>query len=467
MPVPSLENHSLFEGAPKQDPVQIQPKDYKGVTVDTKLVNFELLTTYIAGQAWDVEYFEQQVGRDDAIKNFQQDLDAPYQVYRRIRGLELKVTSPLTEGSDRTTKDVILTGTATVYGIFVPKEGDMFFADIGDGREGMFAVTSANRLSHYETAPHEIEYSLTCLVDQTINDAVMHKVIETVYFKKDFMTSGSEPLLHKEEVDIVNRLEGHYTRLMAMYFNDFYSRTLKSLLVPNQPFITYDPFVVKFLKTVLDTDEHPMLRHVIEFNVSEDQAMYEFTLWNCLSQLDYSMLPMCVHEAGIVDVVQFFSRPVFNSVYYSGVQAVVYPDMVQTNVDAGYNSTGRYVPPMNKMMRGRTRFAEMDRVIRQDTLELDPTLEIYEASGPDASPAIRRVTVDNYYVLSEGFYKDNGMNVLSRLEVQTLAALKGEALDIRVLDKLCDGARFWDNVERFYYFPILFVLLRIYQRRLK
>lgn len=463
MPIPTIKNGDKYEAPVKQDPITIQPLEYKGVTVDTTMMERDILTTYISGQAWDVDYYSQIKGSSDAIQNFQIDLPAAYQQYRLIRGLELKVDDPLSENQDSQTKDMTISGSAKVYGVFVPNTGDVFIADIGDGREGLITVTSSKRLSHYESTPYAIEYVVTQLMTKDIRDALDTKVQETLFFNKDFLVQGLEPLLHGEDVDIVSKLTSHYNRLLALYFNDFYSRTLKSLLVPNQPEITYDPFLVKFIKTILSTDEHPAIRNMVEFNVSEDQSSYEYTLWNCLATLDYSLLPMCVHEAGIMDINNFYSMPLFNSIYYSGVQQVVYPDMAETNVDAGYVANS--AKALSKIRRGRARFREMNRLVA-NSLSMDPTYEIYEALD-HKSPAIRRVTHDDYYVLSKDFYLNDGTQILSKLEVLTLAALKGEAIDIRMLEKLCEGSKYWDNVERFYYFPILFVLLRVYPRRIK
>lgn len=464
MPVPSLPNRDQTRVEPEVKQVRIQSPAYKGVTVDTTLVSLDVLTTFLSGSAWDVDYYNQLLGKDDAQAAFQQDLHAVYQQYKLIRGMEMKVTAELSKGQDDD-KNTLLSGTAKVYAILIPKEGDFFLADIGDGREGLFTVTSVTQLSHYESSPFEISYELTRLTDETVRKSYEPKVQQVQIFDKHWMQSGLEPLINEDDVDIINKLEAHYNRLMSIYFNDFYSRTHKSLLVPNQHRLTYDPFLVRFLKTILSTDEHPVIRHIVEFNVSEDQAMYEFTIWNCLSAMDYNMLPMCVHEAGIVDVGNFFSRPVYNSIYYSGVQAVVYPEMAPTNVDAGYD--GFVYPVLDHVHRGRARFMELDRLVQKQTLDMDPTFEIYEATGKDASPAIRRVTQDNYYVFSEAFYKHTGHTVLSQLEVLTMAALKGEPVDIRVLDKLCEGAKFWDNVERFYFIPVLFALLHVYPRRIK
>jgi hypothetical protein len=98
---------------------------------------------------------------------------------------------------------------------------------------------------------------------------------------------------------------------------------------------------------------------------------------------------------------------------------------------------------------------------------MDPTLEIYQVNSPERAPQIKRVTVDDFYVLSKDFYQHTPETKLSKLETLTMAALKGDAIDIAMLDELCAGAPKWDNVERFYYFPILFTLLRVYRRRIK
>jgi hypothetical protein len=151
--------------------------------------------------------------------------------------------------------------------------------------------------------------------------------------------------------------------------------------------------------------------------------------------------------------------------------------MAQTGVDAGYSRENYQTPALNRVVRGRARFNELNRLIQSNTLNTNPLYETYDKMPKDAadgdlyfvgeaSPAIRRVTVDNFYVFSEAFYNHYGDQPLSQLEALTLAALKGEAINIRTLEKLCQGAKFWDNVERFYYIPVLLALLRVYPRNI-
>ncbi len=353
-------------------------------------------------------------------------------------------------------------GSANVYGVLIPKEGDCFLADIGDGREGLLSVTSTNRLSHYTATVHEIEYQLIEYSTAELREKLERKVQNRQVFHKDFLDTGNSPLLTDEQTHLVSRMKEHYGRLVMLYFHDFYSRDKQTLLVPNQPRITYDPWLVRYVKTILTTDDHPMIRHLKEYNVQGDQAMYEFTLWNCLETMDVSLLAMSVHQAGLVDIRQFWNgRPTLNSVYYTGVETVVYPDMRPTTVDQGYGISAD--PALTKLVRGCARFAELNRLIRSD-LELDPTFELYENETRQAQ--IKRVTVDDYYVFSREFYLHTPETKLSMLEQLTRDALEGKAIDIRVLDHLCEHAVKWDNVERFYYYPVLFTLLKVYKRRI-
>lgn len=442
------------------------PDGYKGVTVDTKSVGgLSSLMTFLEGQSWIVDYYSQVLGADDATNSLQDNIHEVYQQYRLIRGFELKVTTPLTYGQDAETKESSATGAANVYGIFVPNEGDVFIADVGDGREGVFQITSTVKKTMYRESAYEIEYRLTKYNSKHTAQDLKDKVVETRYFSRDYLRDGYNPLLRSEDLDNRDKLEKHYARLLAMYFHDFYSYEVGTLLVPNQKGYVYDPFVVQFLLNILSTDENPLLRQVRQLNVSQDQNMYEFTLWNCLETMDYQMLPMTAQEMVIVPKRVFFSRPAMNSIYYSKVDAVIYPQQHGTTLDAGMRP---YTPVVGQPLEvGRARFEEFRRLLRQPDLTPEGVGGPYrEAEGRNA-PQIHPVTADNFYVFTEAFYNFNGeYGGLSLLENLTLDALRGQALDLKVLEQVCFGSKYWDNVERFYYIPVLLVLLRVYPRGL-
>ena len=51
-------------------------------------------------------------------------------------------------------------GTADVYPFIIPNVGDMFAADVGDGKEGVFTITSTEKKSLLKEAVYTIEYTL-------------------------------------------------------------------------------------------------------------------------------------------------------------------------------------------------------------------------------------------------------------------------------------------------------------------
>jgi hypothetical protein len=463
--MPILEDVVTDKCPPHIAPVRTEPKGYKGVTVDQSIVDRSTLTTFLEGQAWAVDYFSRVVNNDSSLSGLQLGLNAAYQQYRVIRGFEFKVTSPLTTTQGEVNKEMSLEGSSNVYSVLIPNEGDMFIADVGDGREGLFQITSSVRKTIYAATAHEISYKMVSYMQASIAEDMADKTVETLYFDREMMRDGFTPLIHEADVKTIQNLEAHNARLLTVYFADFYSREHNTFIVPNQTVPTYDPYLTKFLTNILTARDHPSMRHVKVLNVENDQAMYEMTLWNCLETLDYGLLPLVAQEMGIVPVKHFFSTPMFNSIYYSRVKAVIYPEQYQTNVDAGYTTIAH--KQSSKFKEGSLRFRELKRSLLNTNLIMDT------ASGPFApedglpSKDIVSVTTDSYYIFTEAFYcYESTEGKLTVLENLIRKALRDEPIDINVLDHLCTIAPMWDNVDRFYYIPMLLLLLRIYKRGL-
>ena len=82
----------------------------------------------------------------------------------------------------------------------------------------------------------------------------------------------------------------------------------------------------------------------------------------------------------------------------------------------------------------------------------------YEVAG--ASHQITKsVLVDDFYVLSEAFYKNNGQ-ALSVLEILIKDYLKSHTLNFNMLGALVARYHSWPALERFYYGPMVMLLLK-------
>ena len=465
--MPAFDNLPDVQPCPNpKAPTPQFPEQYKGLTVDTQVVPRDTLLTHLEGQAWQVDYYRQVVTRDSGTKGFQADLNAVYQEYELIRGLELKVTSPLDSARDSPEAEWTVTGSANFYGITgcVPNVGDMFRADVGDGTEGLFQVTRAVPKTMFKKSPYEISYVMVDEMDAVRAEQLAEKTVLTKYFRLDYLRDGYNPLITDTQSTSILALEDTYQRLIAFYFADFYSREHRTLVVPNQAVPTYDPFLVKFVMSVLDIDIHPVMAEMTQYNVFQDQAMYEMTLWNALERLDVKMLQIVAQEMGIVPKANFRTRPMYNSIYYSKMGAVVYPTQFPTNVDEGYKHY-RPRPPISDYLPGSVRFRELKRMIPITTLITDTAAGPYYTETHTDQPDIKAVTCDSYYVFSEEFYNHaRTKEQLSALEHLTLTVLKGQKVDLDKLAALCEDAMDWDNVERFYYFPVLFLIMSVYPR---
>ena len=72
---------------------------------------------------------------------------------------------------------------------------------------------------------------------------------------------------------------------------------------------------------------------------------------------------------------------------------------------------------------------------------------------------IKPVTTDDYYVFSESFYKYRPEN-MSELEYQTYLMLENKEVDKDTIISLCEACYTWGSLERYYYIPILLILLK-------
>lgn len=448
-----------------QVPPQItyEPEGYKSPVVDTSKVNTDSLSTYIEGRAQICNWWSQRLGPNDEVKAFQLGLPPAAQPYRKIVGFELRITSDFTPGfSD--SKEATGQLTANVYSCLRPNFGDVVELDIGNGVAGLFTVKEATRPNHYATAAHSVVLELVHAMTPVYAADLAKKTMETLYFSLDFFRKGYTPFLVEQDVKTNNDLFDHYDRLVKMYFNDFFTREASTVFVPNQPKPTYDPFLTRFLLNILRAGDHPLLNRLRTVNVQGDRAMYEFTIWSALESVDINMLTLAAEKMGLVSRDAFNRGKFFQSAYHSRAERIVYPLLRPTNVDQGYYPE-KSPATSEKLVRGWARFNELDRLIPVTELISDTATGPLRIEGDGAAvPAIHRVTKDDYYVFTESFYKYEENQPKSLLEAQVLRALKNEPVDNEVVNVLCRSALRWDNLERYYYTPILLWLLIIAPR---
>lgn len=429
----------------------IAPEDYKSQVVDTRKVEFDGLSTYLGGMKWACDYYSQIQGRDSAAASFDADRAAPFGQYRVVRGFEIVVASELS-GTQNTSDGggFSRTGSGHIYSIITPQLGDVFIADIGGGQNAALMITSATRMSIYPESPTTVEYKIKDYADEKFLKALNSRVQETYFFSKENYRNGVKCLLTEEEVRITQRLGEAYFRLMNLYLRDFFSEKFQTLLVPGQAAPTYDPACTHFVRSILATGDHPRVIQITQLGVSHDVFSNELTLWDAIATRDANLLYSVAKKMTLAPISMFRTFPWMASIYYSGIKQVVSP------VDVGYSVDKENRQPHEGMpfIKAQVRQRDIDSIL--PALGLD---DMEPHPDKEQTRFIHRVVKDEYYVFSKAFYEDTAGK--SMLEGMVLDRIRGNAINLSDLADLADYARKFDNLERYYYIPIILTLIKL------
>jgi len=449
-------------GQAKNNPIKTQTPNlekhqetYQSPVVDTRKESYDTLAVFPAGQRMDTDFYNQVSGRDTAAHSFQEDLPPALGQLRLIRGLELVVTQPLTHNQDDgDSRGWETTGSSFCYSVVTPNVGDIFIADIGNGTSALFQITSSKRNTIYPESGTEISYRATKSISASVMEQLRLRTVETLIFDRENMRNGVKALLRLEEVSIIRRLGRAYDRLANLYLRDFYATEFKTLQVPvqykNGEFLpTYDPYMVRFIKATIDTRSYPKVLQITELGVNHDPMSNQYSLFDAILKMDFSLLYSCSKIAKISPINSFRARPLMHSIFFSGMKQVV------TMVDIPFSvDTYEQMPHGFKdLTKADTRQTDIDDIL--------PVLDMTDATQIQGHPIplIHRITHDDHYIFSKAFY-DNTPGK-SQLETLLYNRLDTETTDMEVLAEIAENAPRWDNLERFYYIPIVLALIKL------
>lgn len=451
------------EEAPEAVSPRLEATTFDGITVDTQYTPSSALLTWVEGSNWTVDYFSQVLGKDSEPAPQDINRDPIYQQYKRIKGMDLKVTAPLTFSQDAQLRQMEVRGSGITYPFLVPNKGDMFVADVGDGRVGVFTITEALRSTILRDSVYTVEYIMVAELDKARLNDLERKTIETYHYSQDSLIRGCGPFVTSQEKTRAQRYTELRAELISRYFTDFLSQEHSTLLVPDQLRKTYDHFVVKVIHTLIGTQEDMRVRRVRELNVTAEPVMSQPTLWDAIVRLDDTRLYGATQKATCLSTNYFKGRPTLQALGYTGISRVVFPMEASTAVDAHYDGETTHLPEGIPFREGRPRRPPSGPYRDQATRNpiYFQTTPMSQGIAPWKIPAdIHPVVKDEHYVFTGAFYHDVKEHQ-SKLEQLTLQALRGESLNLEQLDHVLERAMEWDNLERFYYYPVLFVLLKV------
>lgn len=438
-------------------PVHITKPSYRGVAVDTKYTPAKSLLTHVEGSSWTVNYYSQVLDSDTALSGQNQDRSAVYQQYRLIQRFEMKVTSPLTQSQDQGTGNMTLTGQANLYpsGV-IPNNGDMFVADIGDGRQGVFRITSSEQRSIYKDTAYIVDYTLLDYMDAERQADFDSKTVEWLTFVLDFLTTGQNPLVVTSDYIILDKLQRAYTETAREYLRRFVSNEYRTLIMPGQKHSVYDPFLTRAVLKAFDSDDGIQLQKIRELNIGEDDNMFSTTIWDALLSKKRSRLKLAIRKVGLVNSVLFTRDAMMESIRYSGVKFVVYPIDPERSEDDIRSGAHKTISDSNFITPTPNRLTRLLDMITVTELNGFPAMDV---------TAVNPMTESSYYVLSQAFYERSPVGQ-SALELCVQNYLDDRAINLPTLLRLAENYTAWPLLEQFYQVPILLMMIRAAIRRM-
>lgn len=405
--------------------------------VDTEVINANALLTMVEGSSWTVNYYSQVLTSGSAANNQSFDQDPVHQQYRFLVGMELKVTAPLTQAENQETREFEVNGSATTYPGWIPNVGDMFIADVGDGRSGVFGVTNTERKSMFKDAVFNIDYTMVSYLTVEREADLSSKVVKTEYFNKEFLVAGANPFLDTQQHKWEKELANEYRRLVLVYHKSFYSRENKTLTSPCDC-VYYDYFLSNMFSKVVSRHDLAGLPEPTLKALGGDVNKDVLTLWDLLIRRDKSLMFILATRFRKVKSTQFSMQPFFSSIAMSDIEFTMWPMSELTHSEKVCN---------------KTRQSLLDEMgdINDSPLIIYSTPDTADIYDPDH---------DAFYVFSKAFYEEDP-TTMSLLESLTYDYLQHEALDLSKLIRLAKASDDWTPLQRFYFIPVLLILIKV------
>jgi hypothetical protein len=354
------------------------------------------------------------------------------------------VSSGLSDSQDQQTNLMTVTGSAHVLSYLIPNVGDMFIADVGDGRLGIFQVTNSQKTSMLKESVYLIDYTLTSFVDQ--NPAKLadleEKTVQEFYFEKDLINTGTKPIIIKSDYQTYRDLESIYKRMVNNYMEWFYNEEFKTITVPGQSNSVYDYFVACAVTGIMSTDDHLDVRYIRRLNVGDDSYMKQPTFYDALIKQDPDLLTSSNRSMGGVRCKSFNSDAMLESIRFSNIEHCVYPkspNKKSNYTNIGYDKAVTLSSLINVLPTKST---------MTDTLDITESITLPFVTSFDL----------NSYVISDSCY--DLTEPKSVFEKLLIGFFKDENLNTVELYELAKRYMGWGLLEQFYYIPAILLLIR-------
>ena len=441
---------------PTKEPIQqanlpaVVPDNNKPVIHDDKKIPLHALVAYVEGSPWTLDQYYSQITTEHTdLREVDPEEPNIYQQYLTIHNLEIKVDSALQPSYDQETGITTTVGGANVYASVIPNAADYFVAQAFGQEKALYRVVSVERKSFQHKSVYHIDYVLIGYVGSTaaaLAQSLKEKSIRDMYFDRDRLIDGKQTTVRLEDHETHKKLIAGYRDIVQNYFRFFFNRRYMTLLLPGQESAIYDPHLVLFLLSVVDTDDSNDVKNVRMPPTDHNLYLNQETIWDAMQKRNYNLIANVHQKMAMVARQQFLSLSFGKGAHYSSMDYFVYCK----TPDESYNIKETPKPfetqPLT-LIQTENRHGTLASLLTERYTD-----------GTVNAQILYPFMVDDYYVLSANFYNDTANKSL--LEICVKDYLKRLTINLKYLLKIIEVYPTWSRLEQFYYGPVIMTLIK-------
>jgi len=393
----------------------------------------EEIAQYISGSPWRVTYYAQVTALDDEITTLDVNSSDTLSQYTKINDLVITVDNPLSQ--DKATN---LTGGAYVNAGIIPNQGDLLYATLIGGRPALLVVTEVEKNNYNLMRIYHIRYKVYMYIDSdpAFKVALENKVIKTYFYNDNHVNDNNGPLLLKKDFNTKINLRSYERLLINEFFEYNYNKEYNLLVNKSYQTKVADISLQYFIMSIVNTSDSDIIRNMMRIDNTYNTYNSNKNIWDAILTRDESLLSYCDKFYGTTSSSTIYNDPHLRTILYTGIKHLIFTSPDKVKFFSIYNDEDE---PKDNIEPSP-----------DDTTEpIDPTLSLL----PD-------INSSGYYVFSKAFYdKDTTqMSIIERLTYFYIT--KTNAIESDLLIKLVNDRNNWSNREKYYYLPILIILIK-------
>lgn len=328
----------------------IYDEEYRHSIVASSYTDQNSLLSNISGKPVLTEYYRQVLGESEMQHGFQPESIETYQSYQRIKGLIIKIDNDTSQGMDTETGIMNEEGVAFVLFDLTPILGDIFIADIGDGKAGLFQITELPRIRKIVMDKvYEIDFKIIAIMNKEIEDNLNKKTVKEFIYSKDSAIKGGNSVISVSDFDDNKTIAKLETAIAQDYLENFYFDSEKTIIIPNivkddkiDNSIVYDPYLTQFMQYTLPTDKiglrEPVRTMGVEFG-KNGVGGRKVNIWDMILQNSFEFPQRYKQKYYIHNSSSLINTRYYGGIYFSKIDKCILNEEYGAARDA-YNYYG-------------------------------------------------------------------------------------------------------------------------------